>query len=701
MRWQLVLLGVAVVGLIVASNGYLRQSLQADRGRIAQEAQQRERLSLLRDVQKDVSDYRFWLIENAAQQQLNAPREMAASRAQLEQSRRELDANLNKMAAFDAAAVAELRRAADGLGDIEYRALQAVIAGESAQAQRLLRAAQQRLAAIDMTLDEVFAEQRAAVEAVAGSAVEVTDRAIERSLWMMIGASAIAVALVLLILQSTLPALRRTIAAIDELVRGHFDAPLPPIARDELGEVARGLRNFRDNARQLEVLATTDALTELGTRLEMQTVLDRSLADMRDGRMAAALLFMDIDQFKSVNDALGHGAGDRYLQEIARRLRRALPHVALISRISGDEFAVLIREVADADGIREVSERAVRAITDAFSHNYLLEDQPVAISASIGIAIAQRDGWSGDVLLANAEAAMYAAKGEGRGQYRYFKPAMTDGVRDQLAIGGALRRAISDNNLSMVYQPIVDAQTRALVSAEALVRWTDPELGPVHPERFVPIAEETQIIVELGEWVMHAVGRQLAQWHTDGLPRCPVAVNIGARHFADDSLMLTLVDVLGQYNLPPDALELEITESAVVRDPDRSIELMQAIRARGVSLSLDDFGTGYSSLAYLQQFPLDKLKVDQGFIKRIIENPDSDTIVAATIGLAKGLGLTTVGEGVESQAVLQRLQAHDCDLIQGYYTGRPMPADDFAAWVLAHRQPKSKPEHLAVGANAG
>lgn len=701
MRWQLVLLGVAVVGLIVASNGYLRQSLQADRDRIAQEAQQRERLSLLRDVQKDVSDYRFWLIENAAQQQLNSPREMAASRLQLEQSRRELDAKLNRVAAFDAAAVAKLRRATNGLGDIEYRALQAIIAGQTEQAQRLLRAAQQRLATIDMTLDDVFAEQRAAVEAVAGSTVEVTDRAIERSLWMMIGASAIAVALVLLILQSTLPALRGTIAAIDELVRGHFDTPLPPIARDELGEVARGLRNFRDNARQLEVLATTDALTELGTRLEMQTVLDRSLADMRDGRMAAALLFMDIDQFKSVNDALGHGAGDRYLQEIARRLRRALPHVALISRISGDEFAVLICEVADADGIREVSERAVRAITDAFSHNYLLEDQPVAISASIGIAIAQRDGWSGDVLLANAEAAMYAAKGEGRGQYRYFKPTMTDGVRDQLAIGGALRRAISDNNLSMVYQPIVDAQTQQLVCAEALVRWTDPELGPVHPERFVPIAEETQIIVELGEWVMHDVGRQLAQWHKDGLPRCPVAVNIGARHFADDSLMLTLVDVLGQYNLPPDALELEITESAVVRDPDRSIELMQAIRARGVSLSLDDFGTGYSSLAYLQQFPLDKLKVDQGFIKRIIDNPDSDTIVAATIGLAKGLGLTTVGEGVESQAVLQRLQAHDCDLIQGYYTGRPMPADDFAAWVLAHRQPEPKPGHLAVGANAG
>ena len=689
MRWQLVLLGAAMVALIVVSNGYMRQSLQADSGRIAQEAQQRQRLSLLRDVQKSVSDYRFWLIENAAQQQLDSAVEAAASRLQLEQSRRELDANLDKVAEFDARAVARVRQAANGLGDIEYRALQAIIAGDAPEARRLLRAAQQRLARIDTTLDDVFAEQRAAVEAVAGSAVQVTERAIERSLWMMIGASVIAVALVLLILQSTLPALRSTIAAIDELVRGHFDAPLPPIARDELGEVARGLRNFRDNARQLEVLATTDPLTELATRLEMQQVLDRSLDQMRNGRIAAALLFMDLDQFKSVNDALGHAAGDRYLQEVARRLRRALPHAALISRISGDEFAVLIREAADADGIREVCERAVRAILDAFSHNYLLEDQPVAISASIGIAIAQRDGWSGDVLLARAEAAMYTAKSEGRGQRRYFNPAMTDGVRDQLAIGGALRRAIADDVLSMVYQPIVDAHTQKLVGAEALVRWTDPVLGVVHPTRFVPIAEETQIIVELGEWVMHAVGKQVSAWHGEGLSPCPVSINIGARHFADDSLLLTLVDVLGKYSLPPDALELEITESAVVRDPDRSIELMHAIRARGVRLSRDDFGTGYSSLAYLQRFPLDKLKVDQGFVKHIIDNADSDTIVAATISLAQKLGLTTVGEGVESRAVLQRLQTHGCNLIQGYHTGRPMPAADFAAWLVAHRQPDS------------
>ena len=689
LRWQLLVLGVAMVGLIVLSNGYLRESLLADRDRIAQEAQQRERLELLRDVQKFVSDYRFWLIENAAQQQLDSAAEAAASRVQLEQSRRALDASLDKMARFDAEAVAKVRRAARGLGDIEYRALQAIIANDAPAAQQLLRAAQQRLASIDMTLDEVFAEQRAAVEAVAGSAVQVTDQAIERSLWMMVGASVVALLLVALILQSTLPALRSTINAIDELVRGHFDAPLPPIARDELGEVARGLRNFRDNARQLEVLATTDTLTELATRLEMQQELDRSLDAMRDGRFAAAVLFMDLDQFKSVNDALGHAAGDRYLQEVARRLRRALPHVALISRISGDEFAVLIREPADADGIREISERAVRAIADAFSHNYLLEDQPVAISASIGIAVAQRDGWSGDVLLARAEAAMYAAKDEGRGQHRYYKPAMTDGVRDQLAIGGALRRAIADNNLRMVFQPIVDAKTQQLVSAEALVRWTDPNLGVVNPERFVPIAEETQIIVELGEWVMHTVGKQLAQWHKDGLPRCPVAINIGARHFADHSLMLTLTEVLGQYSLPPDALELEITEGAVVRDPDRAIELMRAIRARGVRLSLDDFGTGYSSLAYLQRFPLDKLKVDQGFVTRIVESTDSDNIVAATIGLARSLGLTTVGEGVESHQVLQRLQGHGCDLIQGYYTGRPMPAEDFAAWLVARGQPDS------------
>lgn len=687
MRWQLLALGAAMVVLIVASNGFLRESLLADRDRIVLEAQQREHLAVLRDVQQSVGEYRFWLVENAAQRQLQAAPELDASQMRLASARRTLDANLNRMQAFDAAAVARVRRATAGLGQLESDALQAIIANDAEAARRLLREAQQRLTDIDATLDAAFAQQRAAVEAVAGSALEVTDRAIRRSLWVMLGASAVAIALVLLILQSTLPALRKTIGAIDELVRGHFDTPLPPIARDELGEVARGLRNFRDNARQLETLATTDPLTELGTRLEMQTTLDRCLAEMRDGRMAAALLFMDIDQFKSVNDALGHGAGDRYLQEVARRLRRALPHAKLISRISGDEFAVLISEAADADGIREISERAVRAVADAFSHNYLLEDQPVAISASMGIAIAQRDGWSGDVLLANAEAAMYAAKGEGRGQHRFFNPAMTDGVRDQLAIGGALRRAISDNNLSMVYQPIVDAKTQALVSAEALVRWTDPVLGVIHPTRFVPIAEETQIIVELGEWVMHTVGAQLAAWHDAGMARCPVAVNIGARHFADDSLLMTVVDVLGQHRLPPDALELEITESAVVRDPDRSIELMHAIRARGVSLSLDDFGTGYSSLGYLQRFPLDKLKVDQSFVQRVVDNPDSDTIVAATISLAQKLGLTTVGEGVESRAVLQRLQSHECDLIQGYYTGRPMAADDFAAWLVARRQP--------------
>ena len=681
LRWQLILLGVAVVAFIIASNGTLRESMSRDRDLITVEAQQRDRLALLRDVQQSVSDYRFWLIENAAQQKLTDGPERALSRAQLEQSRRDLDSRLTRMAGFAPAAVAQVRESADGLGDIEFRALQAIIDGRSADARTLLRAAQQRLTAIDATLDEVFAVQRAAAEEVAGAAVAATDNAMRRSLWMMLLASG----LTALMVQSTLPALRSTIDAIDELVRGRFDTTLPPVAPDELGRVALGLRQFRDTARRLEKLATTDPLTELVSRVELHRLVDATLDELRDGRFSAALLFLDLDQFKSVNDALGHSAGDRYLQEVARRLRRALPGAAAISRMSGDEFGVLLRQAGGVESVRDAAEAAARAVADAFSHNYILEDQPVAMSASVGITIAQRDGWSADALMARAEAAMYAAKGDGRAQYRFYEPAMTDRVREHLAVGSELRKAILENALSLNYQPIVRADNRRLVSAEALVRWEHPRLGHMLPERFVPIAEETQTIVELGDWVVHTVCEQSARWRSAGLPTCPIAVNIGAGHFADDSLMRTLVEAMADNRLPPDALEVEITESAVIADPQRSADVMRAIRARGVRLSLDDFGTGYSSLAYLQQFPLDKLKVDQTFVAKMLDDQGSDTIVSATIGLANQLGLTTVGEGVETREALDRLSAHGCDLIQGYFIGRPMVADDYGNWLAMQR----------------
>lgn len=685
LRWQLILLGVAVVAFIIASNGTLRESMSRDRDLITVEAQQRDRLALLRDVQQSVSDYRFWLIENAAQQKLTDGPERALSRAQLEQSRRDLDSRLTRMAGFAPAAVAQVRESADGLGDIEFRALQAIIDGRSADARTLLRAAQQRLTAIDATLDEVFAVQRAAAEEVAGAAVAATDNAMRRSLWMMLLASGLTALMVFLILQSTLPALRSTIDAIDELVRGRFDTTLPPVAPDELGRVALGLRQFRDTARRLEKLATTDPLTELVSRVELHRLVDATLDELRDGRFSAALLFLDLDQFKSVNDALGHSAGDRYLQEVARRLRRALPGAAAISRMSGDEFGVLLRQAGGVESVRDAAEAAARAVADAFSHNYILEDQPVAMSASVGITIAQRDGWSADALMARAEAAMYAAKGDGRAQYRFYEPAMTDRVREHLAVGSELRKAILENALSLNYQPIVRADNRRLVSAEALVRWEHPRLGHMLPERFVPIAEETQTIVELGDWVVHTVCEQSARWRSAGLPTCPIAVNIGAGHFADDSLMRTLVEAMADNRLPPDALEVEITESAVIADPQRSADVMRAIRARGVRLSLDDFGTGYSSLAYLQQFPLDKLKVDQTFVAKMLDDQGSDTIVSATIGLANQLGLTTVGEGVETREALDRLSAHGCDLIQGYFIGRPMVADDYGNWLAMQR----------------
>ena len=685
LRWQLILLGVAVVAFIIASNGTLRESMSRDRDLITVEAQQRDRLALLRDVQQSVSDYRFWLIENAAQQKLTDGPERALSRAQLEQSRRDLDSRLTRMAGFAPAAVAQVRESADGLGDIEFRALQAIIDGRSADARTLLRAAQQRLTAIDATLDEVFAVQRAAAEEVAGAAVAATDNAMRRSLWMMLLASGLTALMVFLILQSTLPALRSTIDAIDELVRGRFDTTLPPVAPDELGRVALGLRQFRDTARRLEKLATTDPLTELVSRVELHRLVDATLDELRDGRFSAALLFLDLDQFKSVNDALGHSAGDRYLQEVARRLRRALPGAAAISRMSGDEFGVLLRQAGGVESVRDAAEAAARAVADAFSHNYILEDQPVAMSASVGITIAQRDGWSADALMARAEAAMYAAKGDGRAQYRFYEPAMTDRVREHLAVGSELRKAILENAQSLNYQPIVRADNRRLVSAEALVRWEHPRLGHMLPERFVPIAEETQTIVELGDWVVHTVCEQSARWRSAGLPTCPIAVNIGAGHFADDSLMRTLVEAMADNRLPPDALEVEITESAVIADPQRSADVMRAIRARGVRLSLDDFGTGYSSLAYLQQFPLDKLKVDQTFVAKMLDDQGSDTIVSATIGLANQLGLTTVGEGVETREALDRLSAHGCDLIQGYFIGRPMVADDYGNWLAMQR----------------
>ncbi|MBS1209995.1 MAG: diguanylate cyclase/phosphodiesterase with sensor(s) [Proteobacteria bacterium] len=456
--------------------------------------------------------------------------------------------------------------------------------------------------------------------------------------------------------------------------------------QDENGEVINYVLVFTDistlkaSEERLEYLAHHDPLTHLPNRLLFLSRLEHALAGVRRGGGQLALLMFDLDRFKDINDSFGHRVGDRLLQQVATRLSDRLRTKDLFARLGGDEFTILLESLPRPEDAARVAGEVMAALSQPF----LLDDGiEVQCSVSIGISLFPGHGDSAESLLQQADAAMYRAKAEGRGRFQYFSENMTLAARERINLDARLRRAISRDELRVFYQPLVDIGSSRIIGAEALVRWFDPDEGLIPPSRFIPIAEETGLIREIGAWVLRETCRQGRAWLDAGIAPLVLAVNVSGHQIRHGDFGRLVEDVLQETGFPAAALELELTESILMDGREDIAGLLDRLRRQHIRLAIDDFGTGYSSLAYLKRFPLDVLKIDKSFIDDITHDRDDREITLAIISMAHALGFKVLAEGVESAEQLAFLQAHGCDLYQGYYRSKPVPAEAFVKLLEA------------------
>ncbi len=450
---------------------------------------------------------------------------------------------------------------------------------------------------------------------------------------------------------------------------------------DEDGQVTNYVASFSDITErktaenEIQNLAFYDPLTQLPNRRLLQERLKHGIDVVRREGKQLALLMLDLDRFKAVNDSLGHQAGDVLLQQVAERITGRLRDVDMVARLGGDEFIVLLEDIAHPDDAARVAEKIISDLSKPFQ---LLQSDDVQIGVSIGISLCPQHGDSSEILMDHADAALYHAKDSGRGCFAYFSEDLTIAVRERIALEVRLRKAIKQHELCVFYQPQVDIASGRIVGAEALVRWQDPVEGLISPSRFIPIAEETSLIAEIGEWVLRETCNQGRQWLADGLPPLTLAVNVSPQQFRRSDINALVASVLAETGFPAGQLELEITESGLMENQDNAADILNSLRVQGIRLAIDDFGTGYSSLAYLKRFPLDVLKIDKSFIDDIPHSKDDMEIAATIIAMAHTLGFKVSAEGVETPEQLAFLRKNGCDTYQGFIKSHPLAADDFA-----------------------
>ena len=455
-----------------------------------------------------------------------------------------------------------------------------------------------------------------------------------------------------------------------------YSAPLVDSTNQYRGRIwyFRDITEHKIAEERVRFLAYYDALTGLPNRTLLQDRLAKALAGARRQKEKVALLFLDLDGFKNINDSLGHSVGDLLLQEVAERLRRCAREQDTVARLSGDEFLIVLTTVND---IRDAAVAAER-LMDAMTTEFVVQGHSLHVSCSIGISIFPEHGADSETLIRNADAAMYLAKDCGRNNFQYFTADMNAQVVERLTLENGLRLALERKELFLMYQPQMDIATGRITGLEALLRWQHPDLGLVPPDRFIRIAESSGLIVPIGEWVLNTVCRQARKWQDEGLPTVTVAVNVSAVQFRQGDFCELIRKVLHETGLAPQYLDLELTESILLANADLMLSVVQELRAMGLALAIDDFGTGYSSFGYLRQFPVSKLKIDSSFIRDVAVKPDDAAITGAIINMAKSLNLKVIAEGVENEAQMSFLRAHQCDEIQGYYFSKPLPVDQVA-----------------------
>jgi diguanylate cyclase (GGDEF)-like protein len=434
--------------------------------------------------------------------------------------------------------------------------------------------------------------------------------------------------------------------------------------------------------RQLRHLATHDSLTGLPNRVLLDDRLAQAIAHSARNGESFALLLLDLDRFKMVNDSLGHRAGDELLKEVARRLSAMTRSTDTIARLGGDEFVLILNGVTKSEEVEAVAKRAIVDLRPPVQ----IAGVDIHVTPSIGVSMYPMDGTSIETLVARADAAMYCAKQRGRSNIQFFMAGMSTATQEKVKLESDLHHALARNQFELHYQPKVDTATGTVHGAEALIRWRHPERGLVAPADFIPIAEECGLITSIGEWVVREACRQASAWQAAGLPSVRVAVNLSATQFRQGNLLEMIRSALTDAALDPQFLEVELTESSVMTDPEESIMILEQLSKMGVLVSVDDFGTGYSSMSYLRRFPIDKLKIDRGFIAEIMTRPDDASIVRAIVSLAHSLRLKVVAEGVETNEQLNFLTALGCDQYQGFHYSPALQAQDFEGLLRTRGQ---------------
>jgi len=465
-----------------------------------------------------------------------------------------------------------------------------------------------------------------------------------------------------------------------------YEARISPSADHEAVVILRDMSEHRRMEEKIEFLAHFDSLTHLPNRTLFEQRVETSIHLARNQNESLAILYMDINNFKIINDTLGHSAGDLLLQGVSERLQRVMRasdyisrqggvenNRQTVSRHGGDKFCILLMHVHGEGKVI----RAAQRILESLSAPFRIHDKEIVVSASIGIALHPTDGEEAEPLLNNAEAAMYHAKTQGRGNYRFYNQSMNAAYAKRLTMEHQLRKALEFGELFLYYQPQIDMRSGHVVGMESLMRWKNPELGFVPPDEFIPLAENTALIMPLGAWALQTACAQNVAWQRQGLPPMRVAVNLSGIQFRQPGLATTVRETLNKTGLHPKYLELELTEGVILRNDDQVMDTLQELKSMGVHLSIDDFGTGYSSLSYLKRFPIDTLKIDRSFVNNITTKKDEAAIASAIIAMAHSLKLNVVAEGIETKEQLELLRSESCDYAQGYLFSPAVPAEKF------------------------
>lgn len=678
-RFRLFALCISLLVVLGGANLILGSINQQHEAQVLQLQEQYRRVSVIFSVHQAMVRYRYWQGQLNDAMLFSNKEEEKVAESKLDQARMLLDDRFVELGQFDAAAVIVLRATLVELRLALREAITAMVQHDSMAEHRVGKATV-LVGTIEETLKASARSQQAAAEKLEQLAREHAAIGERVSAVIIVVSSGLGLLLTFVVLNSIIRPMQATVKALRMVNAGEESIDLPPVGKDEFGDMAVALRQFRDQAERLRRLAYIDPLTGLGNRVRLEESVNEAIGG--GNQKCSALFFIDIDNFRSVNESLGHSVGDRYLGEAVARLHRFVPDEALVCRYAGDKFAVLVSEIPgwDADTLQAHLRRLATNVLQGMAEPVQLDNDLLPMSVSIGISVFPSDGQSTEQLISSAEAAMYLAKRQGRNNVQFANPALMGDARRQLATVTEIRRGLENREFEPFYQPVVNVETGAIVGAEALLRWRHPQRGVVSAADFIPAAEASGLIHTLGELCMVKACEHAAAWHEDG-KEIRISVNLSARQIEDRSAVALLERLHANgTGAGARALDFEITETALLQHLDHVQQTLKDIQAMGHRLSVDDFGTGYSSLVYLQRFPVNRIKIDKSFVARMTTSREAAAIVSATIALARSLDLEVVAEGVENLEQLNRLRAQGCVLQQGFYFTPALPVADFNKW---------------------